>query len=149
MYAAAHTSLALAAKRANPVASLAGLMVAAQASELRWVGLTYAGVEHSTVDASGTLHLEYLPHSHSLFVGLGLGALVWAALRWVFRRPEIAVIFGLVTASHIVLDRRSPDLRVLARGSRHAPTCGHADSPPRTVRGSDGDLLQDLISLHS
>ena len=86
MYAAAHTSLALAAKRTNPTASLFGLMVAAQATELLWVGLTYAGIEHPTVDAHGDLHLEYLPYSHSLLVGLGIGVLLWAAMRWVFRR---------------------------------------------------------------
>jgi hypothetical protein len=115
MYAAAHTSLALAAKRTNPAASLLGLMIATQASELVWVGLTYVGVDHSTVDASGTLHLEYLPFSHSLLVGLGLGALVWGALRRVFRRPQIAAVFGLVTASHIVLDvvQHEPNIRLV------------------------------------
>jgi hypothetical protein len=30
--------------------------------------------------------------------------LLWAALRWVFRRPQIAAVFGWVAASHIVLD---------------------------------------------
>lgn len=115
MYAAAHTSVALAAKRANPLASLAGLMITAQASELLWVGLTYAGVERSTVDQQGTLHLEYMPYSHSLLVGLGGGVVLWAALRWLFRRPEIATIFGLVFASHVVLDvlHHEPNMRVL------------------------------------
>src|SRR3954447_889494 len=95
MYAAAHTSLALAAKRTNPTASLFGLMVTAQASELLWVGLTYAGIEHSTVDDHGTLHLEDLPYSHSLLIGLGLGAVLWALLRWVVRRPQLAAILVL------------------------------------------------------
>ena len=115
MYAAAHTSVALAAKRVNPLASLAGLMVAAQATELLWVGLTYAGVEHSTVDEHGTLHLEYMPYSHSLLVGLGGAALLFAALRYVFRRPEIATVFGLVFASHVVLDvvQHEPDMRLV------------------------------------
>lgn len=115
MYAAAHTSLALAAKRANPTASLFGLMVAAQASELLWVGLTYAGIEHSTVDDHGVLHLEYLPYSHSLLAGLGIGVLLWAATRWVFQRPQLAAIFGWVAASHIVLDviQHEPNIRLL------------------------------------
>ncbi|MGZ4550394.1 MAG: hypothetical protein ACXVF0_12885 [Blastococcus sp.] len=115
MYAAAHTSIALAAKRTNPAASLFGLMVAAQASELLWVGLNYAGIEHSTVDAHGTLHLEHLPYSHSLLVGLGAGVLLWAALRWVFRRPQIAAVFGWVAASHIVLDviQHEPNIRLV------------------------------------
>lgn len=115
MYAAAHTSIALAAKRANPAASLFGLMVAAQATELLWVGLNYAGIEHSTVDAHGTLHLEHLPYSHSLLVGLGAGALLWAALRWVFHKPQIAAVFGWVAASHIVLDviQHEPNIRLV------------------------------------
>jgi hypothetical protein len=114
MYAAAHTSFALAARRANPAASLAGLIVAAQASELLWVGLSYAGVEHPRISAAGDLHLEYLPYSHSLLVGLGLAALVWAMLRWPFRRPDIGAVFGLVTASHIVLDvvQHEPNIRI-------------------------------------
>jgi len=115
MYAAAHTSLALAAKRTTPTASLFGLMVAAQASELLWVGLSYAKIEHPTVDDSGTLHLEYLPYSHSLLVGLGVGALLWALLRWVLRRPHLAAVFGWVGASHIVLDliQHEPNIRLL------------------------------------
>src|SRR3954468_15819581 len=115
MYAAAHTSVALAAKRANPVASLAGLMVAAQACEVLWVGLTYAGVEHSTVDEQGNLHLENMPYSHSLLIGLGGGAVLWAALRWLARRPEIATIFRLVFVSHVVLDvlHHEPNMRVV------------------------------------
>jgi hypothetical protein len=115
MYAAAHTSLALAAKRTTPTASLFGLMVAAQASELLWAGLTYAGIEHPAVDTSGTLHLEHLPYSHSLLVGLGLGALLWAVMRWVLRRPQLAAVFGWVSASHIVLDliQHEPDIRLL------------------------------------
>jgi hypothetical protein len=115
MYAAAHTSLALAAKRGNPTASLFALMVAAQASELLWVGLTYAGIEHPTVDERGTLHLEYLPYSHSLLVGLGVGALLWALLRFGFGRPQLAAVFGWVGASHIVLDliQHEPNIRLV------------------------------------
>jgi hypothetical protein len=115
MYAAAHTSLALAAKRTAPTASLFGLMVAAQAGELLWVGLNYAGIEHSTVDDHGTLHLKHLPYSHSLLVGLGIGALLWAALRWLFPRPQLAAVFGWVAASHIVLDviQHEPNIRLV------------------------------------
>lgn len=114
MYAVAHTSVALAAKRTNPAASLFGLMVAAQACELLWVALTYANVEHSTIDAHGNLHLEYLPFSHSLLVGFGLAAAVWALLRWPLHRPQIAAVFGWVTASHVVLDviQHEPNIRI-------------------------------------
>jgi len=90
-------------------------MVAAQASELLWVGLNYAGIEHSTVDDHGTLHLEHLPYSHSLLVGLGIGVLLWVALRWPFRRPQLAAVFGWVAASHIVLDviQHEPNIRLV------------------------------------
>jgi hypothetical protein len=115
MYAAAHTSLALAASRRVPAASLLGLMVAAQASELLWVVLTYAGIEHPTVDDAGVLHLEYLPYSHSLLVGLGGGLLLWAVLRLAFKRRDVATVFGLVFASHIVLDviQHEPNIRLV------------------------------------
>ena len=115
MYAAAHTSLALAAKRRNPTAPLFGLMVAAQASELLWVGLSYAGIEHPTIDSHNTLHLEYLPYSHSLLVGLGGGVLLWALLRFAFRKPQVATVFGWVVASHIVLDviQHEPNIRIV------------------------------------
>lgn len=114
MYAPAHTAIALAAKRANPSASLFGLMVAAQGSELLWVTFSYLGIEHSTVDKGGTLHLEYLPYSHSLLTGLGGGTFLWALLRWVFRRNDVATIFGWVFASHIVLDfiQHEPNLQI-------------------------------------
>ena len=114
MYAPAHTAIALAAKRANPSASLFGLMVAAQGSELLWVTFSYLGIEHSTVDKGGTLHLEYLPYSHSLLTGLGGGIFLWALLRWVFRRNDVATIFGWVFASHIVLDfiQHEPNLQI-------------------------------------
>ena len=114
MYAVAHTSVALAAKRTNPAASLFGLMIAAEASELLWVALTYAHVEHPAIDAHGNLHLEYLPFSHSLLVGFGLAAAVWAFLRWPLHRPQIAAVFGWVTASHVVLDviQHEPNIRI-------------------------------------
>lgn len=124
MYAAAHTALALAANRRNPAAPLFGLMVAAQASELLWVALTYAGIEHSAVDDHGILHLEYLPFSHSLLVGLGGGVLLWAALRFLFQRRGIATILGLTFASHVVLDviQHEPNIRLVPWMS--TPTIG-------------------------
>jgi hypothetical protein len=115
MYAAAHTSFALAAKRQRPAASLLWLMVTAQAAELLWVLLSYAGIERSRVTANGTLHLDHLPYSHSLLVGLGGGIVAWAIVRWGLRRPDLAAVFGVVFASHIVLDvlQHEPDIRLL------------------------------------
>ena len=115
MYAAAHTSLALIAKRQHLTVSLVALMVTAQAAEVLWVGLTSLGIEHPTVDTQGALHLEYLPYSHSLLVGFGIGAALWALLRYVVHRPDIAGVFGCLAASHIVLDliQHEPNIRVL------------------------------------
>lgn len=115
MYAAAHTSLALVAKRQRPTASLIALMVTAQATELLWVVLTSLGIEHPTVDAHGTLHLEYLPYSHSLLIGLGGAAILWAVLRYASHRPDLAGVFGWLAASHIVLDliQHEPNVRIV------------------------------------
>lgn len=120
MYATAHTALALAGKRRVPAAPLLGLMVAAQGSELLWVALSDLGVEHQTVDASGTLHLEYLPWSHSLLTGLGGGLLLYLLVRNVLRRPAIATVLGLTFASHIVLDlvQHEPNIQI-APGVTH------------------------------
>lgn len=104
VYAPAHVSVALVGKRLLPDASLLGLMIAAQGSEIVWIVLSYAGVEHQAVDAAGRLHLDYLPWSHSIVTGLGGGIVVGAVLAWGFRRPRLGVIFGAVFASHIVLD---------------------------------------------
>lgn len=115
MYATAHTSLALIAKRRHPARSLLGFMVAAQAAELAWVGLTYAGIERPTIDSHGTLHLEYLPYSHSLLFGAGGALLLWAVLRYAARRPEIATVMGALFASHIALDivQHEPNIRLV------------------------------------
>ncbi|MGZ4575183.1 MAG: hypothetical protein ACXVYU_18535 [Oryzihumus sp.] len=115
MYAAAHTSLALVAKRHHPTRSLLGFMAAAQAAELTWVALSYAGIEHPTIDAHGTLHLEHIPYSHSLLFGLGGALVLWAALRQLAHRPQVAAVMGSLFASHLVLDviQHEPNIRVL------------------------------------
>jgi len=115
MYAAAHTSLALLAKRQHPTRSLLGFMAAAQGAELTWVALSYTGTEHPTIDAHGTLHLEYIPYSHSLLFGFGGALLLWALLRYLARRPQAATAMGLLFASHVVLDliQHEPNIRLV------------------------------------
>jgi hypothetical protein len=114
MYAAAHTSLALIAQRRHPTRSLLGFMVAAQAAELAWVALTYANIEHPSFDARGTMHLEYLPYSHSLLFGLGGAIALWAVMRALARTRQVANAMGLLFASHVVLDviQHEPNIRV-------------------------------------
>src|SRR5215469_6519300 len=82
MYAPAHVSTALAVKRSFPVAPLLGLMFAAQAIEFLWILLSYLGIEYQSVDASGTLHLDYLPYSHSILTGVGSASIAYAVIRW-------------------------------------------------------------------
>lgn len=120
MYAPAHTALALAGKRRVPAAPLLALMVAAQGSELLWVALTDLGIERQSVDSTGTLHLEYLPWSHSLLTGLGGGLLLFLIVRYLLHRPAIATVLGLTFASHIVLDliQHEPNIQI-APGITH------------------------------
>jgi hypothetical protein len=110
----AHVATALAVKRGFPAAPLFGLMLAAQAIEFQWVLLSYVGVEHSTVDASGHLHLDYLPYSHSLLTGSGSAALANAIIRWGAGRPPLALAIARAMASHIIYDviQHEPDIQL-------------------------------------
>jgi hypothetical protein len=103
MFAISHAATALLLKRRYPSAGLWALLFAVQAVELLWVILTYLGIEHIEV-AGGTLHLGFLPYSHSVFTGVALALLVGAAIQVSRGDRAFAVAVGLGIVSHIVLD---------------------------------------------
>jgi membrane-bound metal-dependent hydrolase YbcI (DUF457 family) len=73
-----------------------------QLVELLWVIFTYLGIEHfrATPDS---VHLDFLPYSHSVFTGALLAALAWLMGKSV-HRSNVGIAIALGIFSHIVLD---------------------------------------------
>jgi len=114
MYAISHAATALALKRRYPGASLWPLLIAVQFVELIWVVLTYAGIEHVSV-VGATIHLDFLPYSHSVATGVVIGLVVWAAMSGSSAGRRIGLALAIGVFSHIVLDvvHHEPDIRLL------------------------------------
>jgi hypothetical protein len=117
IYAITHAASALLLKRRFPDVPLAPLLVAVQAVELLWVGLTFAGVEHSSIQG-GTIHLGFLPYSHSISSGIFIALVAFAALFRVPPRVRLGVAVALGVLSHLVLDliQHEPDIALLPFG---------------------------------
>jgi hypothetical protein len=112
MYAISHAATALVLKRRYPDAGLWPLLICVQLVELIWVVLTYLGIEHIRV-VGDTVHLDFLPYSHSVLTGLILGLLVLGVLR-PERRRDIGIALALGVLSHILLDiiHHEPDIHL-------------------------------------
>jgi membrane-bound metal-dependent hydrolase YbcI (DUF457 family) len=84
-----------------------------QLVELLWVIFTYLGIEHfrATPDS---LHLDFLPYSHSVFTGALLAALAWLMGKSV-HRSNVGIAIALGILSHIVLDiiQHEPNITLL------------------------------------
>jgi membrane-bound metal-dependent hydrolase YbcI (DUF457 family) len=114
MYAISHAATALALKRRFPTVLLWPLLISAQAIELLWVAFVYAGVER--VDyRRDTVHLGFLPYSHSIGSTTLLALLVWAYVRYGRRNPTVAVAVAIGVLSHVMLDiiHHEPDIALL------------------------------------
>ena len=114
MYAISHAATALVLKRRYPEASLWPLLIAVQFVELIWVVLTYIGIEHVSV-VNDTVHLDFLPYSHSVATGLLIGLAAWAAMSGSSTGRRIGLALAIGVFSHIVLDviHHQPDIRLL------------------------------------
>lgn len=112
MYAISHASTALVLKRAYPDAGLWPLLIAVQLVELIWVVLTYLGIEHVRI-VGDTVHLDFLPYSHSVMTGVVLALLVLAVMRPEQRR-DVGLAIALGVLSHIALDiiHHEPDIHL-------------------------------------
>ena len=124
-----HFAPAFAAAAASPEAPRLGtLFVAAQLVDLAFFGFAVAGIEHMRVvpgiTAMNPMDLYHMPYTHSLLGtalwGLGLGLIVWAALR--------SLAAGMLTAL-VVVSHWFVDLLV------HRPDLTLAGEPPRLGLG--------------
>ena len=84
-----------------------------QLVELLWVIFTYLGIEHfrATPDS---VHLDFLPYSHSVFTGALLAALALLMGKSV-HRSNVGIAIALGIFSHIVLDiiQHEPNITLL------------------------------------
>lgn len=114
MYAISHAATALVLKRRYPEAPIWPLLISVQLVELLWVGLTFAGIEHFAIDGDH-VRLDFLPYSHSLVSGLGLGLVTWAVAAFIFGQRRLGVALALGVVSHILLDaiHHEPDIHLL------------------------------------
>jgi hypothetical protein len=103
MYAITHASTALILKKRFPDAAMWPLLISVQAVELLWVIFVYAGIEH-VVYTRDSVHLAFLPYSHSVGTGLVLGAACWAAIRFGRGKSPLALAVALGVVSHVALD---------------------------------------------
>jgi hypothetical protein len=123
MYAINHAATALVLKRRFPDAALWPVLVAVQLVELLWVVFNYTGVEHVAYTRDA-VHLDFLPYSHSLVTGVGLGLVAWLLLRGRGNGASLAAAVGLGIVSHVLLDviMHEPDIAVWPAGG--APRIG-------------------------
>lgn len=103
----------MALKKKYPRVGLWPLLISVQAVELLWIAFTYLSIEHFRV-ADGTIHLDFLPYSHSVLSGASLAALAWVMGRTA-RRAYVGVAIALGIFSHIVLDiiHHEPNITLL------------------------------------
>jgi hypothetical protein len=112
-YAIAHASTALVLKRRYPRIGLWPLLISVQAVELLWVVFSYLGIEHTRVTPD-SVHLDFLPYSHSVGTGVLLAALVWGMGKSA-RRSAVGTAIALGILSHIALDiiHHEPNIALL------------------------------------
>jgi hypothetical protein len=81
--------------------------------ELLWVVFSYLGIEHARITPN-SVHLDFLPYSHSVATGLLLAALAWGMGKSV-RRSTVGTAIALGILSHIALDiiHHEPDIALL------------------------------------
>jgi hypothetical protein len=95
-------------------------LISVQLVELLWIVFTYLGIEHFRVTPD-TVHLDFIPYSHSVATGALLAALAWFMGKSA-RRSNLGVAMALGILSHIVLDiiHHEPNIALLpmAGGAR-------------------------------
>lgn len=118
MFAIGHAATALIVKRKFPQAPMLWLLSSVQLMEFLWVAFNFAGLEQTTtesrVESVSDIHLLFMPYSHSIASGLGLGLLAWLAIGMGVRKHALGLAVGIGIVSHLVLDliTHAPDIAV-------------------------------------
>ena len=111
MYAINHAATALLIKKKFPKQKMFWLLISVQLVELMWVAFNYLGIEKFEI-VDGTIHLGYLPWSHSLFTGVVLSLAAWLIISKGFNNSKLGIAIALGIISHIILDifMHEPDI---------------------------------------
>ncbi len=118
MFAINHAATALLVKRKYPSVSMIWLLLSVQLMELLRVAFNYLGFEKTTTEPTvksvSDIHLVYMPYSHSIASGLGLGLLAWLVVGKVLRKPVIGLAVCIGIVSHLILDliTHAPDIAI-------------------------------------
>ena len=112
-YAITHASAALALKRKFPRVGLWPLLISVQLVELLWILFTYLGIERPRITPD-SIHLDFLPYSHSIGTSVILAAIAWGFGKAV-RRTNVGAAIALAILSHVLLDliHHEPNIALL------------------------------------
>jgi hypothetical protein len=103
MYAINHAATALLLRKKDSKQPLLPLLISVQLVEIFWVFFNYLGWEHFSI-SGGTLHLDCLPYSHSVFSGIVAAGLSFAVINWGYRNKKLAIAFAIGVISHVIID---------------------------------------------
>ena len=118
MFGINHAATALLVKRKYPATPMIWLLLSVQLMELFWVAFNYLGLEKTTTEPTvksvSDIHLAYMPYSHSIVSGFGLGLLAWLVVGKVLRKPVIGLAVCIGIVSHLILDliTHAPDIAI-------------------------------------
>jgi hypothetical protein len=114
MYAISHAASALLIKKRYPTVPIWPILVSVQLVELLWCVLVWAGIERVSFHDHHA-SLDFLPYSHSIATGVGLGLLAVLLLWRAPPRMALAVAVGIGIVSHVLLDivQHEPDIHLL------------------------------------
>jgi hypothetical protein len=118
MFAINHAATALLVKRKFPSAPMIWLLLSVQLMEFLWVAFNYLGWERTTTEPAvksvSDIHLAYIPYSHSIASGLGLGLVAWLLIGRICRKPVLGLAVGAGIVSHLILDliTHAPDIAI-------------------------------------
>lgn len=103
MYAINHAATALLLRKKESKLPLLPLLISVQFVEILWVLFNYLGWEHFSI-SGGSVHLDYLPYSHSIFSGVVAAAVSFCVINWGYHNRKLAIAFAIGVLSHVMID---------------------------------------------